>query len=129
MVYGKPPFHHLNLWQKLAAIPDPGHKIEFPTTISRKSRKTSSSNDTHTTEMVLEQDLLDVMQSCLQRDPKKRMTIPQLLEHPFLRPKQVSFMNETASFEQMLQLAYEAGKSGRFWKDDPALRSRLDVGV
>ncbi len=32
--------------------------------------------------------LVDVMKSCLRRDIKRRMTIPDLLHHPFLKPDQ-----------------------------------------
>lgn len=65
MVYGKPPFSHMNMIQKLQAIINPHHQIQFP--------------------KVVNPFLMEVMQSCLQRDPKKRMTIPDLLRHPFLK--------------------------------------------
>jgi serine/threonine-protein kinase TTK/MPS1 len=55
--------------QKLQSIINPNHPIEFPA--------------------VENPFLLDVMRSCLRRDPKKRPTIPELLEHPFLRPDAV----------------------------------------
>ncbi|KAA8495991.1 Serine/threonine-protein kinase mph1 [Porphyridium purpureum] len=64
MVYGKTPFAHLSMIQKLHSITDPSHEIQFPP-IRNKA-------------------LLHVMRQCLQRDPRKRPTIPELLQHPFL---------------------------------------------
>jgi serine/threonine protein kinase len=69
MVYGRTPFADLPLIQKLQAIIDPRHKIQFPP--------------------IRDVALLSVMQSCLQRDPTLRPSIAGtggLLEHPFLRP-------------------------------------------
>lgn len=66
MLYGKPPFSHLNMIQKLQTIIDFSYPIEFP--------------------KVDNPFLLDVIQSCLTRETKKRPTIPELLQHPFLRP-------------------------------------------
>lgn len=66
MVHGKTPFSHLNMIQKLQCIINPKHPIELPP--------------------VSNPFLADVIRNCLKRDPKKRMTIPELLVHPFLRP-------------------------------------------
>lgn len=66
MVYGKTPFHDLPMIPKLQRIIDPNGVIAYP--------------------LVDNPYLLEVMKSCLQRDPKKRMTIPELLQHPFLNP-------------------------------------------
>ncbi|KAJ3238921.1 hypothetical protein HDU81_006932 [Chytriomyces hyalinus] len=66
LVYGQPPFSSLPIVQKLNAIVDPNYVIQFKD--------------------VGDAALLDVMKSCLNRDPKARMTIPQLLAHPFLNP-------------------------------------------
>lgn len=51
----------------MQAITDPSYKIEFPA--------------------VDNPDLLDIMKRCLDRNPNTRITIPQLLEHPFLCPR------------------------------------------
>ncbi|KAJ3349220.1 hypothetical protein HDU83_000696 [Entophlyctis luteolus] len=56
--------------QKLNAIVDPNYKISFKD--------------------IGDPALLEVLKSCLDRDPKKRMTIPQLLEHPFLQKSEVT---------------------------------------
>jgi len=67
MVYGHTPFSHLRtIYQKLAAIPDPTKLIAFP--------------PTRNTYMV------DVLKRCLQRQPANRPSIPDLLDHPLLRP-------------------------------------------
>ncbi|KAF6365574.1 TTK protein kinase [Rhinolophus ferrumequinum] len=50
---------------KLHAIIDPNHEIEFPD--------------------IPEKDLQDVLKCCLIRDPKRRISIPELLEHPYVQ--------------------------------------------
>ena len=67
MVYGKTPFQHLSVLQKLQRIPDSSCEIEF--------------------RAVKNKALLDLVQRCLQRDPRNRPTIAQLLEHDFLHPE------------------------------------------
>ncbi|PRW45719.1 hypothetical protein C2E21_5938 [Chlorella sorokiniana] len=66
MVYGHTPFSHLPFIQKMHAIIDAGHRIVFP------PLKNAA--------------LLDVIQRCLDRNPRSRITMQELLEHPFLRP-------------------------------------------
>lgn len=66
MTYGKTPFQSItNQFTKLHAIIDPKHEIEFPD--------------------ISEKDLLDVLKLCLVRNPKERISISQLLEHPYLQ--------------------------------------------
>uniref|UniRef100_A0A8C0WEA9 Protein kinase domain-containing protein n=1 Tax=Castor canadensis TaxID=51338 RepID=A0A8C0WEA9_CASCN len=50
---------------KLHAIIDPNHEIEFPD--------------------IPEKDLQDVLKCCLIRDPKQRISIPELLVHPYVQ--------------------------------------------
>jgi serine/threonine protein kinase len=72
MLYGKPPFAHLNTIQKLHAIPNPSFQIPFPP---------------HEDE-----DAVAAIRMCLQRDPRNRATIRSdgskggLLDYPFLQP-------------------------------------------
>jgi len=66
MVYGRTPFAHLAFIQKMHAIIDERHQIEFP----------PLANDA----------LLDVIKRCLDRNPRTRISMPELLAHPFLRP-------------------------------------------
>ncbi|XP_029416519.1 dual specificity protein kinase TTK isoform X2 [Nannospalax galili] len=66
MTYGKTPFQHIiNQISKLHAIIDPDHEIEFPD--------------------IPEKDLQDVLKCCLVRDPKQRISIPELLAHPYVQ--------------------------------------------
>ncbi|KAL2084601.1 hypothetical protein ACEWY4_020119 [Coilia grayii] len=66
MTYGKTPFQSItNQFTKLHAIIDPKHEIEFPD--------------------ISEKDLLDVLKRCLVRNPKERISIAELLDHPYLQ--------------------------------------------
>ncbi|ELW70096.1 Dual specificity protein kinase TTK [Tupaia chinensis] len=66
MTYGKTPFQHIiNQISKLHAIIDPNHEIEFPD--------------------IPEKDLQDVLKCCLIRNPKQRISIPELLAHPYVQ--------------------------------------------
>ncbi|XP_041648585.1 dual specificity protein kinase Ttk [Cheilinus undulatus] len=68
MTYRKTPFQSItNQIAKLHAIIDPSHKIEFPD--------------------IAEKDLLDVLKRCLVRNPRERISIAELLEHPYLQLK------------------------------------------
>ncbi|KAJ3091324.1 hypothetical protein HK102_000967 [Quaeritorhiza haematococci] len=78
LVYGRPPFAHLMpVMRKLQCIVDPNFEIEFP--------------------LVEDESVLEVIKSCLQRDPKKRMTIPELLAHTFLNPSVAIAANGTSA--------------------------------
>ncbi|KAJ8411481.1 hypothetical protein AAFF_G00162890 [Aldrovandia affinis] len=66
MTYGKTPFQKItNQFTKMHAIVDPSHDIDFPD--------------------ITERDLLDVLKSCLIRNPKLRISITELLAHPYLQ--------------------------------------------
>jgi serine/threonine protein kinase len=64
MTYGKTPFSHLSMVKAIHAITDEKFEIEFPS--------------------IPNQYLLEVLKNTLQRNPLKRMTIPDLLKHPFV---------------------------------------------
>ena len=69
MVYGHTPFSKITgMIQKLHAITDPRHKIAFPPL------------------PVENPALVDLMQRCLERDPKHRISVKEILAHKFLRP-------------------------------------------
>lgn len=66
MVYKKPPFAGFSLIQRLQKIMDVGYQIEFPPLDNAA--------------------LLDAIKGCLSRSIKHRLTLGQLLAHPFLMP-------------------------------------------
>ncbi|XP_075454075.1 dual specificity protein kinase TTK isoform X2 [Ascaphus truei] len=66
MTYGKTPFQHItNQITKLHAILDPSYEIEIPD--------------------IPERDLQDVLRKCLVRSPKQRISIADLLIHPYVQ--------------------------------------------
>ncbi|EEB08955.2 TTK protein kinase Mph1 [Schizosaccharomyces japonicus yFS275] len=86
MVYGHAPFAHLNMIKAIAAIPDVRARINFPET-AVPARPAPGSNQVNPKLAVpVPPDLIRVMKSCLERDQRKRLTIPELLRDPFLHP-------------------------------------------
>lgn len=97
MVYGLAPFHRLSVLQKMKAIPDPSYIIDFPeyTTPTEPIR---SSSDTAKPPQTLEhlrkpvaKKVIATIKSCLNRIPKERATIPELLEHDWLEMRDRQF--------------------------------------
>jgi len=76
MVYEHPPFAHMEPMQRLLTLSDPNLTIKLPTTNRLKAHGHSS---------VTQARLTEVLGWCLQRDPQRRPTIPELLAHPLLR--------------------------------------------
>ncbi|KAI8916652.1 kinase-like domain-containing protein [Powellomyces hirtus] len=66
LVYDRPPFAHLPVMKKLQCIVDPSYRIQF--------------------EECEDASLLESLKRCLGRDPRERLTIPQLLSGRFLNP-------------------------------------------
>ncbi|KAH0785372.1 Pkinase-domain-containing protein [Histomonas meleagridis] len=104
LVYNRPPFPQQELFQKISAICDPKYKIEFPF-VDRP-------------DIV---PLLDVMKSCLIRDPKKRPKIKDLLDHPYLTLRQVELENDLLTFidsiqENFLDFDFDSVKGKRVLK-------------
>ncbi|XP_015265538.1 PREDICTED: dual specificity protein kinase TTK [Gekko japonicus] len=65
MTYGRTPFQHItNHITKLHAIIDLSYEIAFPD--------------------ITEKDLLDVLKRCLVRNPKERISVSELLSHPYV---------------------------------------------
>jgi serine/threonine protein kinase len=62
--------------KKYKAILDENYIISFPITANDQS------------DNVVDENLIRIMKGCLERNPKKRLTIPQLLTDPFLKPSQ-----------------------------------------
>ncbi|TFY74872.1 hypothetical protein EWM64_g9140 [Hericium alpestre] len=98
MVYGHPPFHYLSMYQKMKAIPDLTHVIEFPefsTPTAPGSRNSGQQGEMASPPKKLEHlkrkvrgDIILCMRSCLCRNPKERATIPELLEQDWLAMKE-----------------------------------------
>ena len=95
MAYGKTPFSHLRPLQKLQVIPDARHKLEYPP---------------------LKNPLIvDVLKRCLDKNPRTRISIPELLDHPFLNPEKIAAPQPAESglnAEQLQQLLQQLGHSG-----------------
>ncbi|KAG5642666.1 hypothetical protein DXG03_002350 [Asterophora parasitica] len=100
MVYGQPPFQHLSVYQKMKAIPDLAHIIEFPeysVPLAPASKPSSSGSASGAAtppkrldhlKRKVRPDVIESMKSCLCRNPKERSTIPQLLEQDWLAMKE-----------------------------------------
>lgn len=74
MVYRQVPFAHLEPMQRIFALTDPNMAVTF----SSGHRFEGHSEATKAS-------LIDVLQSCLQRDSRRRPSISELLHHPFLQ--------------------------------------------
>ncbi|KAG5519648.1 hypothetical protein PMAC_001803 [Pneumocystis sp. 'macacae'] len=116
MVYGKTPFAHLTMFQKIKAIPDPKHSIDFPIMAFPISHSGQNQYDG----VKVDKNLVRVMKSCLERDPIKRKSIPELLQDRFLRPEK-HFQRHgptiRLTLEQMIQLVEQTAeivKSGKY---------------
>ncbi|XP_073482952.1 dual specificity protein kinase TTK [Aquarana catesbeiana] len=83
MTYGKTPFQHItNQFTKLHTILDPSYEIEIPD--------------------IPEDHLQDVLKKCLVRNPKERISVAELLVHPYVHiqphppPQTDQVRNDTA---------------------------------
>jgi serine/threonine-protein kinase TTK/MPS1 len=91
MVYGHPPFQHLSVYQKMKAIPDISHVIDFPEysvpSIPAKPIPTGQPQQPKRLEHLkkrVPKGVIDSMKNCLCRTSKERATIPQLLEQEWM---------------------------------------------
>ncbi|KAI0632168.1 kinase-like domain-containing protein [Trametes polyzona] len=93
MVYGQPPFHALAVIQKMKAIPDENHVIEFPEYAipvpPRPKEPDEAPISTEHLKVRVPQSIIHTMKSCLVRNPKARATIPELLQQNWLEPAEV----------------------------------------
>ncbi|GBF89221.1 serine threonine kinase family [Raphidocelis subcapitata] len=96
MVFGRTPFADLPFIPKMHAICDPRHAIQYP----------PCSNP----------DVVDVIRRCLDRDPRTRITMQELLDHPFLHPNRPRAAPPAAlstdHIRALLEQAAKAGASG-----------------
>eukprot|EP00927_Polykrikos_kofoidii_P066049 TRINITY_DN61711_c0_g1_i1.p1 TRINITY_DN61711_c0_g1~~TRINITY_DN61711_c0_g1_i1.p1 ORF type:complete len:1024 (+),score=171.82 TRINITY_DN61711_c0_g1_i1:399-3074(+) len=101
MVYGHPPFAHLEPMQRLLKLSDATLTIPF----SENHRLSCHSEQTQA-------QLVEVLDRCLQRDPQRRSTLQELLAHPFLQPRipeelvrelEVAFHKQKGAFESQIR--------------------------
>ena len=76
------------------AIQTPGYQIEFP---NYAVPMTIKGEPIQELAVRVEEDLLKCMKNCLKYEPKRRATIPMLLEDPFLRNGNDARANCTSS--------------------------------
>ncbi len=91
MVYGHPPFQHLSVYQKMKAIPDTTHAIDFPEYATPTARSASSASPPKKLEYLKRRVpayVIACTKKCLSRNPKERVTIPELLEQEWLGIKE-----------------------------------------
>jgi len=74
MVFNRLPLPNLDPYQRMMTICNEDYKIEFPD---------NNALDQHP--KAVQSQILDILESCLQRDPQRRPSIPELLDHAFLR--------------------------------------------
>lgn len=86
MVYGNPPFAHIpgGPLSRMNHIADPGHRIEYP---DLAVPKVSGGLDPLTMAVKVMPSAINSMKACMAYDKEHRSTIPQLLNHEFLRPR------------------------------------------
>lgn len=93
MVYGHPPFYHLSVVQKMKYIPDTNYPITFatetvPSVPASKSASGSTPSPPKQTLPHLKRrvraDVIETMKNCLNRNPRERATIPELLKDDWL---------------------------------------------
>jgi serine/threonine protein kinase len=75
MVYGKTPFYHLQLAQKVLSIPNPEYLISFPSTVTNNDREPP---------VEVPPILLSMLKDCLNRNPLLRPPLQELMSHPFV---------------------------------------------
>ncbi|KAI5796604.1 kinase-like domain-containing protein [Geopyxis carbonaria] len=95
MTYGKTPFAHLtSIYQKISAIPDPRHPIEYP--------------HLGIGDVPVPRSLIRTIRRCLEREKERRPTIRELLaDHdPFLNPDSVK-ENVVDISEDMIRMLLE----------------------
>jgi len=88
MIYGQPPFYFLTMWQKMKAIPDLDHEIDLPAVAvpSLPGPRDPQTGAMGPPRRLVEHatpvpsDVIQTIRNCLLRDPKKRPSIPELMQ-------------------------------------------------
>ncbi|TDL17877.1 Pkinase-domain-containing protein [Rickenella mellea] len=133
MVYGQPPFQQLSVYQKMKAIPDTTHVIEFPdhsvptVPTVRNAQGVPATPPKRLDHLArpVRRDVIRSMQKCLSRNPRERATIPELLDEDWLamkdttpeQPKLELKDDETVInpyyMRQLLQYAIRVAREGK----------------
>ncbi|KAJ8080635.1 Serine/threonine kinase mps1 [Marasmius tenuissimus] len=140
MVYGLPPFNHLTVYQKMRAIPDPSHVIEYPEysvpvqPVPKDASPSAKPQKLYHLKQKVRRDVIADIQSCLCRSSKERMTIPELLKQDWLSmeekvtpppPSKWDLIKDGETIidshymKQLLAYGIKLGETGRV-SDDPA---------
>ncbi|KAI8896200.1 kinase-like domain-containing protein [Globomyces pollinis-pini] len=83
-IYLHPPFGNMTVMVKIKCITDPSHCIPYPETEDPQ--------------------VIPILKGCLEYEPKKRLTIPELLSHPFLNPSVLDAFTISRILKRGLQL-------------------------
>nr|KIR45612.1 TTK protein kinase [Cryptococcus bacillisporus CA1280] len=93
MIYGSPPFQHISggPLAKMGVIADPNHVVTYPEVAVPKTA-VGFSLDGHPTDpaslsVPVSPSAIDSMKRCLAYRKEHRLTIPELLQHEFLKPR------------------------------------------
>nr|AMY62112.1 monopolar spindle 1 [Araucaria angustifolia] len=108
MVYGKTPFaDYTTFWAKYKEITNKDHKITYGP--------------------VSNPWLLDIMERCLAWNRNERLRIPQLLEHPFLRPPPPPLLvtQEEQHCNALLEISNAYGSDGEIRRLCENLQERI----
>jgi len=142
MVYNRPPFEAFHGDEKLKEILDPKHTIHYPPhrpcprsnyrSNGGKEHEGEEEDDDEEEEEEeemeqVDEEMIDVMQLTFIYNPQDRVTIPQLLHHPFIASVQDesnrSREEETvpiskATLKEILRKIYAYSRSGELHEDD-----------
>ncbi|KAF9267477.1 kinase-like protein [Marasmius fiardii PR-910] len=140
MVYGLPPFNHMTVYQKMRAIPDPAHVIQYPEytvpiqPVPKDASPSAKPQKLYHLKQKVRRDVIVDIQNCLCRSPKERKTIPELLKQDWLSmeekvspplPTKWDLLKEGETIidshymKQLLAYGIKLGETGRV-SDDPA---------
>ncbi|KAF8827701.1 hypothetical protein HHX47_DHR4000341 [Lentinula edodes] len=107
MIYGSTPFSQLTIYQKMKAIPNANFEIPYPeysvpVIPTSKSSQGEPKRLEHLRRMV-RSDVIANIRSCLDRNPKDRMTIPELLQEDWLAMKEPPTPEPTPTIKDLLK--------------------------
>lgn len=74
---------------RLTYIANPGHIVKYPDIAVPKSASSDTDVDPSSMGVPVSLAAVDTMKRCLEYRKEKRLTIPELLEHEFLKPRRI----------------------------------------